>query len=169
MGLSRAAYQVEQGGLAASRGPHKGQKRPDVNSKAHPLHRLHFDRTRGDVAPRYLFFAGKGGVGKTSIACAAAVTLAERHQRVLLVSTDPASNLADVLGFPLASAPTAVAAVPGFFARNIDPQATAAAYREHILGLYREVLPAVELAGLEEQLAGACIVEIAAFDPFDAS
>jgi arsenite-transporting ATPase len=119
-----------------------------------------------DAATRYLFFAGKGGVGKTSIACAAAVALAERHQRVLLVSTDPASNLADVLGLPLASAPTAVDAVPGLFARNIDPQATAAAYREHILGLYREVLPAAELAGLEEQLAGACTVEIAAFDQF---
>jgi arsenite/tail-anchored protein-transporting ATPase len=120
-----------------------------------------------DMATHYLFFAGKGGVGKTSLACATAVTLADRGRRVLLVSTDPASNLDDVLGTVLSSAqPTAVAGVPGLFARNTDPQATAAAYREHVLGLYREVLPAAELASLEEQLAGACTMEIATFDAF---
>jgi arsenite-transporting ATPase len=119
------------------------------------------------MATRYLFFAGKGGVGKTSMACATAVTLADRGRRVLLVSTDPASNLDDVLGTVLSSSqPTAVDGAPGLWARNIDPQATAVAYREHLLGLYREVLPAAELASLEEQLAGACTMEIATFDAF---
>lgn len=119
-----------------------------------------------DAATRYLFFAGKGGVGKTSIACAAAVTLADRGQRVLLVSTDPASNLDAVLGVSLSSQPTAIAAVPNLFALNIDPQATAAAYRERLLNLYRGVAPDAEVAKIEEQLAGACTMQIAAFDEF---
>jgi arsenite-transporting ATPase len=119
-----------------------------------------------NAAPRYLFFAGKGGVGKTSIACATAVTLADRGQRVLLVSTDPASNLDAVLGVSLSSQPTAITAVPGLFALNIDPQAVAAAYRERLLGLYRGVVPDAEVVKIEEQLAGACTLQIAAFDEF---
>ena len=89
-----------------------------------------------DVATRYLFFAGKGGVGKTSIACATAVTLADRGHRVLLVSTDPASNLDAVLNVSLSSQPTAIASIPRLFALNIDPQAVAAAYRKRLLNLY---------------------------------
>ena len=119
-----------------------------------------------DTATRYLFFAGKGGVGKTSIACATAVTLADRGKRVLLVSTDPASNLDAVLGVSLAPQPTALAAVPGLFALNIDPQAAAAAYRERLLSLYRGAVPDAEVAKIEEQLAGACTMQIAAFDEF---
>lgn len=119
-----------------------------------------------DAATRHLFFAGKGGVGKTSITYAAAATLADRDQRVLLVSTDPASNLDAVLGVSLSSQPTAIAAVPNLFALNIDPQATAAAYRERLLNLYRSVAPDAEVAKIEEQLAGACTMQIAAFDEF---
>lgn len=119
-----------------------------------------------DAATRYLFFAGKGGVGKTSIACAAAVTLADRGRQVLLVSTDPASNLDAVLGVSLSSQPTAVADVPNLFALNIDPHLTATAYRERLLGLYRGVVPDAEVAKIEEQLAGACTMQIAAFDEF---
>jgi arsenite-transporting ATPase len=119
-----------------------------------------------DAATRYLFFAGKGGVGKTSIACAAAVTLADRGQEVLLVSTDPASNLDAVLGVGLSSQPTAIPTVPRLFALNIDPHATAAAYRERLLSLYRGVVPDAEVAKIEEQLAGACTMQIAAFDEF---
>lgn len=119
-----------------------------------------------DTATQYLFFAGKGGVGKTSIACAAAVALADRGQRVLLVSTDPASNLDAVLGVPLSSQPTAIATVPKLFALNIDPHAAAATYRERLLSLYRGVVPDAEVAKIEEQLAGACTMQIAAFDEF---
>ena len=119
-----------------------------------------------DNATRFLFFAGKGGVGKTSIACASAVTLADRGRRVLIVSTDPASNLDAVLGAPLSSTPTPIDSVPGFFALNIDPQAAAAEYREGVIGPYRGVLPEEEVARIEQQLAGACTVEIAAFDRF---
>jgi arsenite-transporting ATPase len=119
-----------------------------------------------NTATRYLFFAGKGGVGKTSIACAAAVALADVGKRVLLVSTDPASNLDAVLGVSLSSQPTAIAAVPKLFALNIDPQATAAEYRERLLSLYRGVVPDAEVAKIEEQLAGACTMQIAAFDEF---
>ena len=88
-----------------------------------------------DAATRALFFAGKGRVGKTSVACATAVALADRGRRVLLVSTDPASNLDDVLEVALLSTPTAIDTVPRLFAFNIDPQATATAYRAQVLDL----------------------------------
>jgi arsenite-transporting ATPase len=115
---------------------------------------------------RILFFTGKGGVGKTSLACAAAVSLARRNKRVLLVSTDPASNLDEVLGVPLSAEPTAIPGAEGLFALNIDPEAAARAYRERVVGPYRGVLPNASIASMEEQLSGACTVEIAAFDEF---
>lgn len=115
---------------------------------------------------RNLFFTGKGGVGKTSLACAAAIRLADNGKRVLLVSTDPASNLDEVLGTPLGQQPTSVASVPGLFAMNIDPEAAAAAYRERMVGPYRLLLPAAAVASMEEQFSGSCTLEIAAFDEF---
>lgn len=119
-----------------------------------------------DNATRYLFVAGKGGGGKTSIACASAVTLADRGRRVLIVSTDPASNLDAVLGVALSPHPTPILPVPRLFALNIDPQAAAKEYRERLIAPYRGVLPEAEVARMEERLAGACSVEIAAFDQF---
>ena len=115
---------------------------------------------------RILFFTGKGGVGKTSCACATAIALADRGKRVLLVSTDPASNLDEVLGVQLGSEPTEVPGARGLFALNIDPEEAARAYRERIVGPYRGVLPDAALRSIEEQLSGACTVEIAAFDEF---
>ncbi len=115
---------------------------------------------------RILFFTGKGGVGKTSSACATAIALADAGRPVLLVSTDPASNLDEVLGVKLSSSPRAVPSVPGLSALNIDPEEAARAYRERVVGPYRGVLPASALASMEEQLSGACTVEIAAFDEF---
>jgi arsenite/tail-anchored protein-transporting ATPase len=119
-----------------------------------------------DQPTRFLFFTGKGGVGKTSVASAAAIALADRGRRVLLVSTDPASNLDEVLGVALSGRPTPVPEVTGLFAMNIDPVQAAVAYRERVVGPYRGVLPAVAVASIEEQLSGACTVEIAAFDEF---
>jgi arsenite-transporting ATPase len=120
------------------------------------------------AAPRFVFFTGKGGVGKTSTASAMAIALADRGRRVLLVSTDPASNLDEVLGLALGSSPLAVHRAAGLEALNIDPLAAAAAYRERVVGPYRGALPASVLTGIEEQLSGACTVEIAAFDEFTA-
>lgn len=117
-------------------------------------------------AARNLFFTGKGGVGKTSVACATAVALADRGRRVLLVSTDPASNLDEVLETPLGSEPRPIQDAPGLFALNIDPEAAAQAYRERMVGPYRGVLPDAAVRSIEEQLSGACTVEIAAFDEF---
>lgn len=117
-------------------------------------------------ATRILFYTGKGGVGKTSLSCATAVALAEEGKRVLLVSTDPASNLDEVLGARLSSKPTPVPGMEGLFALNIDPEAAARAYRERVVGPYRGVLPDAAVASMEEQLSGACTVEIAAFDEF---
>jgi arsenite-transporting ATPase len=118
--------------------------------------------------PRFLFFTGKGGVGKTSIACATAIQLAEAGQRVLLVSTDPASNVGQVFGVSIGNQISAIPAVPRLFALEIDPQAAAQAYRDRIVGPVRGVLPETVVKGIEEQLSGACTTEIAAFDEFTA-
>ncbi len=117
-------------------------------------------------ATRYLFFTGKGGVGKTSLSCATAVRLAEAGRRVLLVSTDPASNLDEVLETRLTGSPTPIPAVAGLQAMNINPIAAAAAYRERMIGPMRGLLPESALRSMEEQLSGSCTVEIAAFDEF---
>jgi arsenite-transporting ATPase len=116
--------------------------------------------------PRHLFFTGKGGVGKTSLAAATAVSLADRGSRVLLVSTDPASNLDVVLGVALGREPRAVPGAPGLEALNIDPEAAAQAYRDRVLDPVRGLLPDETVSGIEEQLSGACTVEVAAFDEF---
>ncbi len=118
------------------------------------------------LATRHLFFTGKGGVGKTSVACATAVGLADAGRRVLLVSTDPASNLDEVLGARLGTRPTSIPGLPGLSALNLDPEAAARAYRERVVGPYRQLLPAAAVRSMEEQLSGACTVEIAAFDEF---
>jgi arsenite/tail-anchored protein-transporting ATPase len=115
---------------------------------------------------RFLFFTGKGGVGKTSLSCATALRLSEAGKRVLLVSTDPASNLDEVLETPLTGKPTPVAGAPGLDALNINPVAAAAAYRERVIGPMRGLLPEAALRSMEEQLSGSCTVEIAAFDEF---
>jgi len=119
-------------------------------------------------APRFLFFTGKGGVGKTSIACATAVQLAEAGRRVLLVSTDPASNVGQAFGVEIGDKVTAVPAVAGLSALEIDPQAAAQSYRDRIVGPVRGKLPDAVIKGIEEQLSGACTTEIAAFDEFTA-
>jgi arsenite-transporting ATPase len=115
---------------------------------------------------RFLFFTGKGGVGKTSLACASAIALADRGKRVLLVSTDPASNLDEVLGVRLGRTPAEIPGVAGLQALNIDPEAAARAYREKLVGPYRGKLPEAVVRSMEEQLSGACTMEIAAFDEF---
>lgn len=116
--------------------------------------------------PRHVFFTGKGGVGKTSIACATAVALADAEKRVLLVSTDPASNVAQVLGQTIGNQVTPIAEVPGLSAMEIDPEAAAEAYREKIIGPVRGLLPETELASVAEQLSGSCTTEIASFNEF---
>jgi len=118
------------------------------------------------LATRHLFFTGKGGVGKTSVACATAIGLADAGKRVLLVSTDPASNLDEVLGATLGTRPTAVPGVTGLSALNLDPEAATQAHRNRVVGPYRNLLPPAAVASMEEQLSGACTVEIAAFDEF---
>lgn len=119
-------------------------------------------------APRFMFFTGKGGVGKTSIACASAVKLAAAGKRVLLVSTDPASNVGQVFRVAIGNTITAITAVPNLFALEIDPEAAAQQYRDKITGPVRGVLPDDVVKGIEEQLSGACTTEIAAFDEFTA-
>lgn len=128
------------------------------------MHSL-FNPKKMQLTP-FLFFTGKGGVGKTSTACATAVALADQGKKVLLVSTDPASNLQDVLEVELSNEPRAISAVPNLYACNIDPEESARIYKENVVGPYRGKLPDAVLATMEEQLSGACTVEIAAFDEF---
>ena len=140
------------------------------NAKATP--KQHQSNTKGikmDIAKqatRYLFFTGKGGVGKTSVSCAVAIALADGGKRVLLVSTDPASNLDEVLGLKLSNAPQAIPGLKGLDALNIDPEEAARLYREKLLKPYEGLLPEASLKSMEEQLSGSCTTEIAAFDEF---
>ncbi|MFZ7825911.1 arsenical pump-driving ATPase [Priestia sp. 40] len=118
------------------------------------------------VQTPFLFFTGKGGVGKTSIACAVAVSLADNGHKVLIVSTDPASNLQDVFEIDLRNEPIEIPMVKNLYACNLDPEEAAKTYREKVVGPYRGKLPDAVVSTMEEQLSGACTVEIAAFDEF---
>ena len=115
---------------------------------------------------RFLFFTGKGGVGKTSIACATALALADGGKSVLLVSTDPASNLDEILGVPLSSLPAAVPGAERLHVLNIDPTAAAESYRIRVLNQLGPDASDQERDRVREQLSGACTTEIAAFDEF---
>lgn len=119
-----------------------------------------------DDPPRFLFFTGKGGVGKTSVACATALRLARSGRSVLLVSTDPASNVSEALGVEVGDRVVAVPDVPGLSALEIDPEQAADAYRERIIGPVRDLLPAAEIAAITEQLSGSCTTEVASFNEF---
>lgn len=115
---------------------------------------------------KYLFYTGKGGVGKTSVACATAVNLADAGKKVLLISTDPASNLQDVFSTELTNKGVTIEGVPGLTVANLDPVRAAAEYRESVIAPYRGKLPESVLTSMEEQLSGSCTVEIAAFNEF---
>ncbi|MDD4367610.1 MAG: arsenical pump-driving ATPase [Oscillospiraceae bacterium] len=115
---------------------------------------------------KYLFYTGKGGVGKTSVACATAVSLADKGKRVLLISTDPASNLQDVFSMELTNKGTSIPSVPNLYVANLDPIQAAAEYRESVIAPYRGKLPVSVIANMEEQLSGSCTIEIAAFNEF---
>ncbi|SDQ30668.1 arsenical pump-driving ATPase [Carnobacterium viridans] len=115
---------------------------------------------------KYLFFTGKGGVGKTSTACATAVSLADSGKNVMLVSTDPASNLQDVFEKELTNNGLEIPEVKGLTVANFDPITAARDYMESVVGPYRGVLPESAVANMEEQLLGSCTVEIASFNEF---
>ena len=115
---------------------------------------------------RYLFFVGKGGVGKSVVACASAIELADGGKRVLLISTDPASNLDEMLETDLGPAPTSVIGVAGLFAMNLEPTTAANEYRERVMAPLRKAWPAERVAAMEAELQGACTVEIALLDAF---
>lgn len=115
---------------------------------------------------KYLFFTGKGGVGKTSTACAVAVTLADKGKKIMLISTDPASNLQDVFNTELNNKGVHIKEVPNLVVANFEPEEAAAEYKESVIAPYRGKLPEVVLKNMEEQLSGSCTVEIAAFNEF---
>ncbi len=124
-----------------------------------------FTRSQFPDTP-FLFFTGKGGVGKTSVACSLSIVIADEGKKVLLISTDPASNLQDIFGQTLSNTPTKIKGIDNLFALNLDPEQAAQHYKEQMVGPYRGKLPDVVLQNMEEQLSGACTVEIAAFNEF---
>ncbi|MDD3391991.1 MAG: arsenical pump-driving ATPase [Bacilli bacterium] len=115
---------------------------------------------------KYLFYTGKGGVGKTSTACATAVNLADNGKKVLLISTDPASNLQDVFNTELNNKGVQIKEVPNLTVVNLDPIKAAFEYKESVIAPYRGKLPDTVLKNMEEQLSGSCTVEIASFNEF---
>lgn len=115
---------------------------------------------------RHLFFTGKGGVGKTSLSTATALTLADAGKKVLLVSTDAASNLDEMLGIELRNVPVAVPGAPGLSVLNIDPDVAAETYRQRVLAQMADHTTEAERATVREQLSGSCTTEIASFDEF---
>jgi arsenite/tail-anchored protein-transporting ATPase len=121
-----------------------------------------------DNLPKFVFFTGKGGVGKTSLACATSLDLTAKGKKVLLVSTDPASNVGQVFATEIGNQITPINNVDRLDAIEINPEEAAADYRERIVGPMRGILPVEALTSIEEQLSGACTIEIAAFDEFTA-
>jgi arsenite-transporting ATPase len=115
---------------------------------------------------KYLFFTGKGGVGKTSVACATAINLADQGKKIMLISTDPASNLQDVFNTKLDNKGIQIEGVPNLVVANFEPEAAAREYKESVVAPYRGKLPEVVIKNMEEQLSGSCTVEIAAFNEF---
>lgn len=138
-------------------------------SQIYPMERNLFMNTFNPfeaIRTKYLFFTGKGGVGKTSVACATAVALADQGRKVLLVSTDPASNLQDVFSMELTNKGTPIPSVSNLVVANLDPIQAAAEYRESVIAPYRGIMPETVIANMEEQLSGSCTIEIAAFYEF---
>ena len=115
---------------------------------------------------KYMFFTGKGGVGKTSIACATAVSLADAGNKVLLISTDPASNLQDVFSTELNNKGTVIRDIPNLTVINLNPEDAAKDYKESIIAPYRGKMSEAIIKNIEEQLSGSCTVVIAAFNEF---
>ena len=140
--------------------------RAAAEQKVRNLMKLQIFNPSKVASTKYLFFTGKGGVGKTSVACATAVALADAGEKVLLVSTDPASNLQDVFGIELDNKGAPIKDVPGLVVANLDPLNAAAEYRESVIGPYRGKFPDSVIRNMEEQLSGSCTVEIAAFNEF---
>lgn len=118
------------------------------------------------MTTQFIFFSGKGGVGKTSMACTHAVRYAEMGKRTLIVTTDPASNLADVFEQPIGHQITPIATVPGLFAMEIDPDKATEEYIDRAMTPIRAVFPAEMVRIMEEQMSGPCTAEVAAFDRF---
>ena len=118
------------------------------------------------INTKYLFYTGKGGVGKTTAASATAIQLANEGFKVVLVSTDPASNLQDVFERELDDNGTEIEEIPGLKVANFDPVSAAEEYKESIVGPYRGILPDAAVQNMEEQLSGSCTTEIASFDQF---
>jgi len=120
----------------------------------------------GVIMTKYLFFSGKGGVGKTTMACATAIRHATEGKKTLIVTTDPASNLADVFEQEIGHKITPIRGINNLSAMEIDPDEATKEYKEKIIGPFREIMPEDVLASINEQMSGPCTTEMASFDRF---
>ena len=115
---------------------------------------------------KFYFFSGKGGVGKTTMAASSAMYYANSGKRTLIITTDPASNLADVFEQSIGHQVTPIAGLANLFALELDPDKATEEYRERTLAPLRGLIPGESFAVLEEQLNSPCTAEIAAFERF---
>lgn len=115
---------------------------------------------------KFIFFSGKGGVGKTSMACTTSVYYADQGKKTLIVTTDPAANLADVFEQEIGHKITKINGIENLFAMEIDPEKATNEYKERSLAPMRELFDEEMLKIAEEQLSGPCTEEMASFDKF---
>lgn len=114
----------------------------------------------------YHFFSGKGGVGKTTMACATALQFAKDGHKTLIITTDPASNLSDVFETQIGHSIRQLPGSDNLWGMEIDPDEATKEYRERILAPMRAAMPESVLSVMEEQFNSPCTTEIASFDRF---
>ena len=115
---------------------------------------------------KFIFFSGKGGVGKTSMACTTAVHYADDGKKTLIVTTDPAANLSDVFEQNIGHQVTKIEGLDNLYAMEIDPDKASEEYKARSLEPMRDLFDDEMLKIADEQLSGPCTVEMASFDKF---
>lgn len=115
---------------------------------------------------RTIFFAGKGGVGKTSIAAATALWVAEQGYKTLLLTTDPAAHLGQIFGAKVTDKPAKMRGEQHLWITHVDAEKATQDYKEKILAEARGKYDKERLLAIEEELNSPCTEEMATFEKF---